>query len=58
MLVFADNVEARNGFTALMQSLARVGLATEVRNGDNCSLLVFIKVGSDKRFAHEVYRSR
>ncbi|KAL8755540.1 MAG: hypothetical protein Q9199_003557 [Rusavskia elegans] len=57
---FADtnNVEARNGFTALMQSLARVGLATEVRNGDNCSLLVFIKVGSDKRFAHEVYRSR
>ena len=58
MFVFADNVEARNGFTALMQSLAGVGLATEVRNGDNCSLLVFIKVGSDKRFAHEVYRSR
>ncbi|KAL9030096.1 MAG: hypothetical protein Q9196_001736 [Gyalolechia fulgens] len=57
---FADtsSVEARDGFTLLMQALARVGLATEVRNGDNCSLLVFVKVGSQKRFASEVYRSR
>ncbi|KAL8641623.1 MAG: hypothetical protein Q9228_001596 [Teloschistes exilis] len=57
---FADttNVEARDKFAALMQALAGVGLATEVRNGDNCSLLVFIKVGSEKRFAQEVYRSR
>ncbi|KAI4174091.1 MAG: hypothetical protein LQ343_002537 [Gyalolechia ehrenbergii] len=53
-----DSVEARDGFTSLMQALARVGLATEVRNGDNCSLLVFVKVGSQKRFASEVYRSR
>ncbi|KAL8945152.1 MAG: hypothetical protein Q9211_000304 [Gyalolechia sp. 1 TL-2023] len=57
---FSDtsSVEARDGFTLLMQALARVGLATEVRNGDNCSLLVFVKVGSQKRFASEVYRSR
>ncbi|KAL8661952.1 MAG: hypothetical protein Q9202_005153 [Teloschistes flavicans] len=57
---FADttNVEAQDGFTALMQALAGVGLATEVRNGDNCSLLVFVQVGSEKRFAQEVYRSR
>ncbi|KAI4202098.1 MAG: hypothetical protein LQ350_002765 [Teloschistes chrysophthalmus] len=57
---FADttNVEARDKFAALMQALAGVGLATEVRNGDNCSLLVFVKVGSEKRFAQEVYRSR
>ncbi|KAL8738843.1 MAG: hypothetical protein Q9181_000447 [Wetmoreana brouardii] len=53
-----NNVEAQDGFTALMQALYRVGLATEVRNGDNCCLLVFVKVGSEKRFAHEVYRSR
>ncbi|KAL8944025.1 MAG: hypothetical protein Q9216_000734 [Gyalolechia sp. 2 TL-2023] len=51
-------VEARDGFISLMQVLARVGLATEIRNGDNCSLLVFVKVGSQKRFAGEVYRSR
>ncbi|KAL8656248.1 MAG: hypothetical protein Q9210_000398 [Variospora velana] len=57
---FADtsNVEARDGFTSLMQALARAGLATEVRNGDNCCLLVFVKVGSEKRFAQQVYRSR
>ncbi|KAL9604391.1 MAG: hypothetical protein Q9219_000579 [cf. Caloplaca sp. 3 TL-2023] len=57
---FADtnHVEARDGFTALMQALARAGLTTEVRNGENCSLLVFIKVGSQKRFTQEVYRSR
>ncbi|KAL8790484.1 MAG: hypothetical protein Q9213_000636 [Squamulea squamosa] len=53
-----NNTEAQDGFSALMQALARVGLATEVRNGDNCSLLVFVKVGSNKRFAHEVYRTR
>ncbi|KAL8871021.1 MAG: hypothetical protein Q9174_003063 [Haloplaca sp. 1 TL-2023] len=53
-----NNVEARDGFTNLMQALYRVGLATEVRNGDNCALLVFVKVGNDKRFAQEVYRSR
>ncbi|KAI4127022.1 MAG: hypothetical protein LQ338_003435 [Usnochroma carphineum] len=57
---FADtnDIEARDGFTLLMQALARVGLATGVRNGDNCCLLVFVKVGSEKRFAQEVYRSR
>ncbi|KAL8762893.1 MAG: hypothetical protein Q9184_001189 [Pyrenodesmia sp. 2 TL-2023] len=54
----SNRVEARDGFTSLMQALARVGLATEVRNGDNCSLLIFVKVGSEKRFAQEVYRSR
>ncbi|KAL8701991.1 MAG: hypothetical protein Q9224_000228 [Gallowayella concinna] len=53
-----NNVDAQDGFSALMRALAGVGLATEVRNGDNCSLLVFIRVGSEKRFAHEVYRSR
>ena len=30
----------------------------EVRNGDKCSVLVFVKIGSDKRLNDEVYRSR
>lgn len=57
---FADtpSVEAQDGFTSLMQALARVGLSIETRNGDNCSLIVFVKVGSQERFASEVYRSR
>lgn len=58
LICFVGNIEARDGFTSLMQALARAGLATEVRNGDNCCLLVFVKVGSEKRFAQEVYRSR
>ena len=35
-----------------------MGLATEVRNGDNQSLLVFVKVASDKHLNNAVYRSR
>lgn len=42
----------------LLEALARVGLAIEVRNGDKSSLLVFVKVASDERLNHEVYRSR
>ncbi|KAL8715018.1 MAG: hypothetical protein Q9220_000975 [cf. Caloplaca sp. 1 TL-2023] len=53
-----SSTEARDGFTALMQALAEVGLTTEVRNGDSCCLLVFVKAAADKRFAHEIYRSR
>ncbi|KAI4185958.1 MAG: hypothetical protein L6R41_003802 [Letrouitia leprolyta] len=57
---FADtsSAEALGGLTSLMQALARVGLEIETRNGDNCSLLIFVKVGSQTRFAGEVYRSR
>lgn len=50
--------EAAAGFEKLVQALATVGLAIEVRNGDNCSVLVFVKVGSDKRLNNEIYRSR
>ena len=41
-----------------MQVLARLGLFIEVRNGDNCSVLVLVKAGNDKRFNDIVYRSR
>jgi anoctamin-10 len=42
----------------LIEALNNVGLATEVRNGDNCALLVFVKVASDAHLKAEVYRSR
>lgn len=41
-----------------MEKLASVGLATEVRNGDSHSLLVFVKVASEEHVYGEVYRSR
>ena len=50
--------EAREDFARLVEALARVGLQIEVRNGDNCALLVFVKIGSDKILNHHVYRSR
>lgn len=50
--------EASKSFQDLVQALARVGLAIEVRNGENCSLLVFVKVASDERLNNAVYRSR
>ncbi|KAL9040616.1 MAG: hypothetical protein Q9214_004414 [Letrouitia sp. 1 TL-2023] len=53
-----SQIEARDDFKKLMQALSHVGLTTEVRNGDSCCLLVFVKVGSEKRFAQAVYRSR
>jgi anoctamin-10 len=42
----------------LVQALNNVGLATEVRNGDNCAVLIFVKVASDSHLEAEVYRSR
>ncbi|MCJ1243176.1 hypothetical protein MMC30_000373 [Trapelia coarctata] len=53
-----NKLEATAGFEKLIQALARLGLTTEVRNGDNCSVLVFVKAEADKRFRNEVYRSR
>ena len=53
-----DKSEAQKGLEYLLEALARVGLAIEVRNGDKCSLLVFVKIASDERLNHEVYRSR
>lgn len=54
----ADKSEAIANFQKLIRALAGVGLETEVRNGDNCSVLVFVKAASEKRFNNVVYRSR
>lgn len=45
-------------FEKLIQALTRVGLSTEVRNGSNHSLLIFVKAASDEYLYGEVYRSR
>ncbi|TVY14336.1 Uncharacterized protein LARI1_G007748 [Lachnellula arida] len=45
-------------FVNLIEALNNVGLATEVRNGDNCAVLIFIKVASERHLKAEVYRSR
>jgi len=50
--------EAEAQFVKLIQALNDVGLATEVRNGDNCAVLIFVKVASDRHLKVEVYRSR
>ncbi|TVY84096.1 Uncharacterized protein LSUE1_G001428 [Lachnellula suecica] len=50
--------EAEAQFVKLVQALNDVGLATEVRNGDNSSVLIFVKIASDRHLKAEVYRSR
>lgn len=54
----ADKAVAVAKFEQLVQALASVGLATEVRNGDKHSVLVFVKVASEEHLFGEVYRSR
>jgi anoctamin-10 len=50
--------KAEAQFVQLIQALNDVGLTTEVRNGDNCAVLIFLKVASEKYLDGEVYRSR
>jgi hypothetical protein len=45
-------------FKKLIRSLADVGLQTEVRNGNDNSLLVFVKAADEKVFGDVVFRSR
>lgn len=54
----AERDEAEAGFVQLIQALTAVGLATEVRHGENESLLIFVKVASPNLFAKQVYRAR
>ena len=57
---FLDTNQGQAGekFTQLIKLLSQTGLATEVRNGQNCSLLVFVKPASDKVLNSHIYRSR
>ncbi|KAI0023060.1 DUF590-domain-containing protein [Xylariomycetidae sp. FL0641] len=53
-----DKAEAAAGFTQLIEALTKVGLATEVRNGKDASLLIFVKVASEKYLSTQIYRER
>ena len=51
--------ETEANFTELIEALTKVGLATEVRSGgDDSSLLIFVKVASEKYLATQIYRER
>ncbi|KAI1324170.1 DUF590-domain-containing protein [Xylariaceae sp. FL0255] len=54
----SDKAQGEAGFTQLIESLTKVGLATEVRNGDASSLLVFVKVASNEYLTSQIYRER
>lgn len=53
-----ETQEAEAAFVQLVEALANVGFATEVRNGAKSSLLVFTKIASDKLLKSQVYRYR
>jgi anoctamin-10 len=57
---FATTVQAKAEarFTELIRALHDVGLVTEVRNSDNCAVLIFVKIASQRHLHAEVYRSR
>ncbi|KAM4056995.1 calcium-activated chloride channel domain-containing protein [Hirsutella rhossiliensis] len=53
-----ERAEAEAGFVRLVQALTNVGLTTEVRNGDNDSLLIFVKIASQDLLSQQIYRAR
>ncbi|KAL7266877.1 hypothetical protein RUND412_010559 [Rhizina undulata] len=57
---FKDTEEqkVRTQFENLIGALDRVGLRTEARDGGNGSVLVFVRVRSERKLIAEVYRSR
>jgi hypothetical protein len=58
LICCSGKAEAEAQFVKLIESLNDVGLATEVRMGDNFALLVFVKMASERHLKAEVYRSR
>ncbi|CAH0048678.1 unnamed protein product [Clonostachys solani] len=53
-----ERTEAEASFIQLIETLTKVGLATEVRAGSDNSLLIFTKIASWDFLAQQVYRSR
>lgn len=53
-----ERAEAEAAFTQLIEGLTKVGLATEVRDGHDSSLLIFVKVASEQYLNTQVYRER
>ncbi|KAI1810617.1 DUF590-domain-containing protein [Poronia punctata] len=56
--ISSDKAEAEAGFVRLIEQLTKVGLATEVRRGDDSSVLVFVKVASKDYLTSQIYRER
>lgn len=54
---FPDLTQATQQLERLLHSLAKIGLEVEVRQGDESSLLVFVRA-YDKSLGTAVYRSR
>ncbi len=54
----AERAEAEAAFVQLIEALAGTGFATEVRPGEGSSLLVFLKIASDKLLRAQIYRYR
>lgn len=53
-----EKAEAEAGFIQLIEALTKVGLASEVRQGDGSSVLVFVKVASNDYLISQIYRER
>jgi anoctamin-10 len=53
-----DKSKAITGFQNLIRALADVGLETEVRNGEDSTLLIFVKAADEQIFSDVVYKSR
>ncbi|KAK7734961.1 hypothetical protein SLS53_007738 [Cytospora paraplurivora] len=53
-----EAAKAEASFVQLIEALASVGLATEVRRGDDTSLLIFLKIASEDLLKQQVYRYR
>lgn len=53
-----ERAAAEAGFIQLVEALTAVGLAIEVRHGDQDSLLVLVKIASADLLAQQVYRAR
>jgi hypothetical protein len=54
----SEKAQAEAGFVQLIEALTKVGLASEVRPGDESSVLVFVKVASNQYLASQIYRER
>jgi anoctamin-10 len=53
-----DKAEVATQLQKLIEALDQVGMRTEVRDGTEGKLLVFVKVRSTQKLVGEVYRSR
>lgn len=54
----ANKPTAQQKLELLVHRLASIGLATEVRSGEDHSILVFVRVDSDQHMFGEIYRAR